>query len=299
VARSDDRRRLTNSAGIVLTPPRCDDRLETGTIAYSPQSQLVDARAGSLPLLLTAPHGGIEQPEGVPERSHGLRRLDGRTRILGEHLVPRLQALLGGRPYVVFARFHRRYLDANRPADQGVEHEAARIHYDAYHGAVRSYVDEIRMRFGGGLLLDLHGQSAETQAIFRGTQNGRTTAKLLQRGGIQALGGPDSLFGQLESRGYDVYPAYSSCDLLTEKPGWSGGYTVQTYGSHHAEGIDAIQIELGWDLRTKETLPRLVADLADAIAAHHRAYFSDRGDRRSSWSSTGTRASTAPAGRGG
>src|SRR3954454_139854 len=80
-------------------------------------SELVDARAGTLPLLLSAPHGGIEQPEGVPERTTGLRRLDGRTRLLAEQLVPRLELLLGGSPYVVLARFHRRYLDANRPPE--------------------------------------------------------------------------------------------------------------------------------------------------------------------------------------
>jgi N-formylglutamate amidohydrolase len=254
------------------SPAQRSARHSRGALTLAMQSAFVDARRGSLPLLLTAPHGGIEQPDGVPERSSGLRRLDGRTRLLGEQLYSQLEVLLGGTPYIVLARFHRRYLDANRPAEIGMEHEAARPHYDAYHGAIRGFVSEIRARFGSGLLLDLHGQSAAPQMIFRGTQNGVTTHALLEDRGFEALAGPESLFGQLETFGYQVVPSASSNALLDEQPGWSGGYTVQTYGSHRADGIDAMQIELGWDLRTKEYLPHLVEDLAAAIASHYRAY---------------------------
>jgi len=208
----------------------------------------------------------------VPERTTGLRRLDGRTRLLAEQLVPRLELLLGGSPYVVLARFHRRYLDANRPPEVAFEHDGARPHYLAYHAALRSYVQEIRATFGGGLLLDLHGQSAAPEVIFRGTQNGVTTTELVQQWGAEALVGERSLFGQLAARGYQVFPANTPIGQPIEQPGWSGGYTVQRYGSHRRNGIDAIQVELGWDFRTKEYLPTLVEDLAQAIAGFYAAY---------------------------
>jgi len=47
---------------------------------------------------------------------------------------------------------------------------------------------------------------------------------------------------------------------------------VQTYGSHRETGIDAIQLEIGTNLRKLAVLDRTAADLADAIAVFTREY---------------------------
>ena len=51
-----------------------------------------------------------------------------------------------------------------------------------------------------------------------------------------------------------------------------GGYIVQTYGSHQGSGIDAIQLEIGMQLRARPNLERTAADLAEAIAVFTREY---------------------------
>ncbi len=47
---------------------------------------------------------------------------------------------------------------------------------------------------------------------------------------------------------------------------------MQTYGSHRETGIDAIQLEIGTNLRKLAVLDRTAADLADAIAVFAKEY---------------------------
>ena len=121
---------------------------------------------------------------------------------------------------------------------------------------------------GGGLLLDLHGQAAQADAIFRGTQNGKTVKLLDERFGVKALTGPDSVQGRLEKKGYKLIPAGASTD--PEDKRFNGGYTVGTYGTN--TGLDAIQLEMGGDQRLKKTLDTTATDIADAVAAFAKEY---------------------------
>jgi N-formylglutamate amidohydrolase len=53
---------------------------------------------------------------------------------------------------------------------------------------------------------------------------------------------------------------------------YSGGHTVQTYGSHRDSGIDAIQLEFGTRLRARDNVDRTAADVAAAIRVFAREY---------------------------
>jgi N-formylglutamate amidohydrolase len=250
-----------------------------GTVSFADDparahsSDLVTAEAGTIPILITAPHGGTAPVPGVPERTTGVRVQDDRTRQIAEALTNRLEVVLCGRPYVVFAGFHRRYIDANRRETDALEHSDARRHYLAYHEAIRRFLDEIRERWPDqGLLLDIHGQAADPDRIHRGTNNGRTVARLLANHGLAGLVGPTSLFGWLQATSYDVFPANRPLGHPPEDRRFGGGFTVQTYGSHQPDGIDAIQLELGSQLRRAENTGQLTHDLANAIALYYRAH---------------------------
>jgi N-formylglutamate amidohydrolase len=54
---------------------------------------------------------------------------------------------------------------------------------------------------------------------------------------------------------------------------YNGGYTVHTYGSRSPGGVDAIQIEVGRDLRTDSGF---IAALGEGIAVFHRTYLDAR-----------------------
>src|SRR5262245_15709108 len=81
-------------------------------------SDLVLAQAGELPVILTAPHGGRADVPGCEVRTAVGSRFvvtsDMNTDVLALSIAEELWRLTGKRPYVVVAKFHRKFIDANR-----------------------------------------------------------------------------------------------------------------------------------------------------------------------------------------
>jgi N-formylglutamate amidohydrolase len=236
--------------------------------------RLLTLSTGNLPLVLVAPHGGreaipgisIRQGNGVPQFKTGR---DHNTGELAAAIAVKLGEMSGAKPFLVIARFDRKYIDANRPSAGAYEALEAQPYYAAFHTAVDQACKQIRKLWGRGLLLDIHGQATEANVIFRGTRHGKSVADLVQRFGQQALTGPSSILGQLAQKGYKIRPDPSITDRESR---YSGGHTAQTYGSHRATGIDAIQLEFGIRLRASDTVDRTAADVAAAIRVFAREY---------------------------
>ena len=243
--------------------------------AQSLTRELITVAAGDLPIILTAPHGGRESIPDVPERkgkdvAQFKNRTDTNTDLLAAKIAKELEKQTGKRPYVVIARFHRKYLDANRRKALAYESENAMRIYDAYQRAIMNARQEIAERWGRGLLLDIHGQSTRRDSVFRGTQNGKTTKHLVGRFGLESLTGDSSLFGRIADAGLPVIPRVGTTDLEHDR--YDGGYTVMTHGSWQSGTIDAIQLETGTDLRKANTLDTTAEKLATAIAGFADEY---------------------------
>ena len=238
------------------------------SFAYDAQSMVVSSK-GTLPLILTVPHDGGEFLGLLPARKTGAVVRDLGTRELAERVAAILETRTGKRPYLVMARFSRKYLDANRPEAEAMESEDALPAYRAYHDQISTYVAEVKAAFpAGALLLDVHGQSQEPDTTFRGTRAGSSAKALLGRFGPAALQGVSSITGVLAAKGYTVNPAVGA-ETLREDPRYAGGYTVFQYGSQRPAGIDAIQLELG---KKHRDTARLADDLAEALIVfmtHH------------------------------
>lgn len=259
----------------------------------SPQS-LVTAIRGTLPIIITAPHGGRVDVAGCEARTSGVTVLDTNTAEIALLVSQRLTARLGGKPYVVIAQFRRTYADANRAPGEAFECDAAKREYEAFHGAVRAFVDECRARHGNAILVDLHGQKRTPGAIYRGTRRGSTVAALLKRCGPEAVIGPDSIVGRLRAEGYTVLPrdedegggddatrsrasdGVAPEQKLAPEQELGGGYIVGLYGSANPDGIDAIQLEIG--AQRMDAPWKTGRDIGDAIAAFARAYLPAAGE---------------------
>lgn len=237
--------------------------------ALAADADLILARAGQLPILLTVPHGGLEGIPTVPVRSRGTTVTDAHTIELAETISKHLSSALGAQPYLVAARFSRKYVDANRAEGDAFDSPHAKPIYDAYHAQIRDFIAQLRKRFPqGALLLDIHGQAEDPGVVHRGTRNGATVAALLRRHGSEALGGPQSIFGVVQAKGYSVFPPNAIGDPQEDRR-YNGGYTVHTYGSRSPHGLDAIQIEVGRNLRTDAAF---IAALSEGIAVFYRTY---------------------------
>jgi N-formylglutamate amidohydrolase len=242
-------------------------------------SDLVHVQAGDLPIILTAPHGGRGDVPGcearTPVGSRFVTSVDLNTDILALGIADGLRRLTGHEPYVVTAKFHRRYIDANRRPDEAYGSPACQAVYDAYHAAVRGFVDVARAKFGHAMLFDVHGQAAYPDSILRGTRHGAAVKSLLARAGASAVTGPDSVFGRFAAMGYRIAPSNDLPPDTRETPRYTGGYTVALYGAAHAQGIDAMQLEFGRNLRDHAVVAKTAADTASAIAAFYEHYLRD------------------------
>jgi N-formylglutamate amidohydrolase len=236
---------------------------------------LITFEQGELPIILSAPHGGRDPIPGAKQRlgkgvSAFVTRPDLSTDRLTESVADAIEKELGKRPFVIIARFQRKYLDANRTPAKAYECAAAEQTYDAYHRALTEARQQVIERWGYGLLLDLHGQNSHPTSIFRGTNNGRTTQHLVSRFGLPSLTGTESLFGELAQRGFDVIPKVASSDR--ENASYNGGYIVAKYGSREEGTLDAIQLDIGRDLRLRAARQDTANKLAAATAAFTLRY---------------------------
>src|SRR5438128_8530427 len=158
-------------------------------------SELVHVESGELPIILTVPHGGSSQVPDcnarTPVGSHFAVSVDVNTDILALEIAAGLKRLTGKQPYLVVAKFHRRYIDANRVPNEAYASRGCKTVYDFYHAAARRFVDEVRGKYPHAILIDVHGQTAYRDAILRGTQNGKTVKRLLESAGAHPPIGPD------------------------------------------------------------------------------------------------------------
>ncbi|XP_055339320.1 uncharacterized protein LOC129588925 [Paramacrobiotus metropolitanus] len=154
--------------------------------ALSQQSQYVDYRAGTLNLIISAPHGGSARPAAIRNRTAGCyvaatRRCEYRhgctpdkskcptatdkdmnTFEAAEKLRQYVYELTGRYPYFVANKLHRTKLDPNRAVNEAAFGEPLAVTtYDFYHAmitAARTALDA-DPRYASHLLIDLHGQS--------------------------------------------------------------------------------------------------------------------------------------------
>jgi N-formylglutamate amidohydrolase len=240
---------------------------------------LVTVQTGTAPVIISAPHGGRKAVPAVPERKGaGVEKFakvrDENTAEIADRLVRELEKTLAGKPFVVIARFERKYLDVNRPADGAYEDPKAKPYYDHYHAALADACRAVKGKWGRGLLIDVHGQVGRADDICRGTNNLKTVTLLRERFGPAAVTGPKSVLGYLAGHGYTIFPPCDSKEK--EDSRYGGGYIVQTYGSHQAFAIDAIQLELGSKYRMKAVIDTTARDLAAAIGAFAKEYLNEK-----------------------
>jgi len=241
--------------------------------------ELVTVEHGTLPIILSVPHGGtLPIPQAVERQGRGLSDFqtvrDAWTAELAAACVIELERQLRGKPWLILARFDRKFLDVNRPAERAYESRSAKVVYEYYHRSVAAACQQVRRRWHCGLLLDIHGQGEYPEAICRGTLNGRTVRRLLDCHGWAALVGKHGLFGYLQRQGYKILPDCLADVKTREISNYQGGYIVATYGSHTDYGIDAIQVEIGLRLREQGRWRQTARDLATAIALYTEEFLS-------------------------
>jgi hypothetical protein len=253
-------------AGFSTTFSATAEPLSAGT-TYTGANSYVRFVAGSLPLIISAPHGGTQTPGTIPDRSGpGITTVrDAETDVLAHVLRAAFEAETGNAPHVIVVELHRRKLDANREIVEAAEgNAAAERAWLEYHGFIEAARQHVIEQFGRGLYIDLHGhghtiQRLELGYLLSATQlasDGATlnSAVLTQRSSIRTLAetgsathvellrGSHSLGTLFELHGYPAVPSASQPHPDGD-PYFTGGYNTQRHGSRNGGPIDGVQIE--------------------------------------------------------
>ncbi len=248
---------------------------------------------GTMPLVISIPHGGYLLPDDIPERPclNCAKNQDIYTIEIGIGIRDAIYRLTGYYPYVIVNNLHRTRLDPNRnieeAADGDINAEEAWHQFQDYIDTARAQVTRI---YGKGLYIDLHGHrhavrrtelgyllSAEElqfddEILDLGTFTEYTSIRNListnPKGSSfsHLLRGPASLGSMLSSLGYPAVPSTEIPSPAPGEPYFSGGYNTMRHGSSSGGTIDGIQIELDLEVRTDPARRgKLIEDLASVL----------------------------------
>lgn len=264
---------------------------------YRGKNGYVDYLPGNLPLVLTAPHGGILEPSDIPNRGYGTTARDRNTIELSMAIREAVFARTGGYPHVVISNLHRRKLDPNREIV-----EAAQGNPDAERAwwEFQIFADEagdlVADEFGEGLNLDIHGHGHDIDRVEIGYLLSREDLALADqalsgtsyanKSSIRALAsrpgndlaslvrGPMALGTLMEAGAAPAVPS-----LNQPNPGqdayFTGGYNTVRHGSRDGGTIDAIQLEhhfpgLRDDASNRE---RYAEAMAEILVTYFQAHY--------------------------
>ena len=206
------------------------------------------------------------------------------TRVIAKKIQYNLKNMLGLKPYLLMNNIHRKFLDLNRPIEEGTSDNNSRLFWNKFHNKLRQTIEKCKQLYGHCLLLDIHGN--------------RQTHNLIEKGygiGMKSIG---KMHFKKSSLDYlkKFYPLRSLIigkrslgnfldDFLDTAPGpilynshliktkardhfyYNGGYVTRTYSEEYS--IDAIQVELSSDLRQKDKHEYIANILAKGISTFY------------------------------
>ncbi|MCL6610832.1 MAG: N-formylglutamate amidohydrolase [Peptococcaceae bacterium] len=214
-------------------------------------------KRGKIPLVISVPHGGMEEPENLFFRGSGNRRADMLTLDLAAGLAGSLETAWG-RPYLVAGLIRRSIIDYNRPPEEAYEDPEAARHYLIFHRALEESVGECLEKHGACLLLDIHGcRGAGPGAphVFLGT--GKCAA--MSPSAVRLL--TDLIAGEGWRVSHDTGGPYR------------GGFIIRHYAS--GDGVMGVQLEVSREVRLEPVLrTRFSSSLARSLAAFGRMQLS-------------------------
>ena len=133
------------------------------------RNQYVEYIPGDLPVIISAPHGGREKPEDIPDRADGTFAFDTNTQELARAIADEFQRRMGHRPHVVICRLHRRKVDCNREVNEAAAgNPKAMAAWEDFQAFLDQAHASVVKHFGKGLFVDLHGHGHADQQLELG-----------------------------------------------------------------------------------------------------------------------------------
>ena len=251
---------------------------------------------GTLPVILSAPHGGKLHPKDMPDRGFGKLQRDANTVELAQAMREEMRARFGQVPALIICRLARVKCDCNREIKEAAQGNAtAEQAWREYHAFIEEAKTALLVKNPRGLYLDIHGHAHEKQRLELGylltkekiqfTDDALNQPEVWQRSSVHALAkesklpfsqllrGPESLGGLFEAAGISSVPSPKAV-IDKDDLYFDGGFDVLTHGSRDQGKVDAIQIECPSNLRdTAEDRQKLAGAFDEVISKYMQIHY--------------------------
>lgn len=252
---------------------------------------------GDLPVVISAPHGGKEKPEDIPDRTYGVKVLDGYSAELAVAMRDAMRERFGKAPHLIICQLARTKVDCNREIVEGAQGCAkSEQAWREYHEFIDEAERAVLAKQPHGIYLDVHSHGHPKKRIELGylLKNAdlqltdaqldtdphlaarasiRMLDKLSPASFSELLRGPTSLGGLLAARGVPTVPSPNAV-LDPTDPYFNGAYGVTAHGSRDKAQLDGIQIETPLHLRdTPEHRAATARALAESLDAYFELHF--------------------------
>ena len=223
----------------------------------------VEYLEGSLPIILSAPHGGTYDPKYIQNRKSGVFDIDSNTKELTYEILDEFLNQTNAYPHTILMNLSRKKVDANRAVEDAIDNQGkAMYYYNIFHNFIQDAKIKFHDKFQKGIYIDIHGQSHGHKHIefgyllfndtlklddqsLRGHQEVssiKTLGKFSDKCFIEQIKGDSSLSGLMSSKDFKSIPSedmpYAKCGNYFE-----GAYNTLAYSSLDDGNISAIQAE--------------------------------------------------------
>lgn len=217
---------------------------------YFGREKYIEYQAGDLPIVLSAPHGGREKPDELPNRMKGVTAYDTGTQELARAIAHEFHQQTGRHIHMVICRLHRVKVDCNREIVEAAAGNAlAEQSWKDYTGFIKTAASAVEQKDGRGFFIDLHGHGHPIHRLELGylhdtkqlqkSDEEIDASTLASEGSMNAIAsrkhvtysqllrGPTSLGAFLEKEGFPCTPSPKTPHPT--EPFFRGGYTVRQY----------------------------------------------------------------------
>ena len=233
---------------------------------------------GSIPLIISVPHGGMLDCEEIPKRSTGIMGIDKGTIKLAEDLIKNLEHLsttyfsIKKTPSYIISYVRRNKLDLNRNKNEAYSSDSshAKILYQFYHSKIKELINYNLKKFNYSLLIDIHGFEKHKRPpgyrdveIVLGTQNLST----FYLEPVLIKDRDKNLRGEIIKRFLELDIPIAPGHPRRREYILTGGYITQKYGVTNIVGSQTMQIEFSDKIRIydKDLRNKVLIALADLV----------------------------------
>lgn len=249
---------------------------------------------GSLPIIISAPHGGTHQPNDITSRTNGVFDRDDFTKELTLEIVEEFFKQTNCYPHTIIMDLCRTKVDANREKNEAVScDEKSMAAYKTFHGFIENSIKKVQKRYQKGLYLDIHGQSHPHKAIefgylltndilkldnevlssYQDKASIKTISEYSDYSFIEQLKGETSLGTLMSKKGFKSVPSKDMPFTSKDDEYFEGAYNTKTYASTNGSSVSSIQIEFPYYCRENKeyrnkTAKALVSSILEFMKSH-------------------------------